>query len=437
MESTLAAPKSQTILAPHVHATVVEALQVLLNNDPALRNALVASLNVAVLAAKKQLNKDLYEAINREFQGNGWPTTVEAYLDYLDLYVRLIPNESDDPLYPNAWKSNGQANGYNQKVYDLLCQFYWLVDQKIPGSNVTLQSFPAFAEWLVAFAQAWGNFLDTEESLTKETLNSFKYDSMYNYELYAENEPNWHTFNEFFYREFNGANPQTGISPLRPIAAPNDNQTIVSPADCTFKADYPIDSQGNVLDTEGQPTTVTFKQTHTIGTINELLDGSPYAADFNNGTFVHYFLSPFDYHRFHTPVGGKILEIRKILGKVFLDVDLTEDGQWDAPDGAQDGYEFNQARGLVIVDAGEEVGKVAILPIGMAQVSGVDMYTQLENQMVPKGQEFGKFKFGGSDIIMLFQKNPNLYLFKNDPGHLPIHFQYGQTSVYWNVNNQQ
>jgi len=414
------------------HSLVVQELEHLLAENPGMRLALIASLNIAHEKAKRQLNSDLYNAINDVFQGNGWPTTINAYLDYLDLYVRLIPNESNNPNYPNAWKSNGQQNGYNQKVYDLLCQFYWLVDQKAPGTELTLQSFQDFADWLGNFAKAWGQFLDTPESLTKETLHSFKYDPMYNFSLYDENEKNWTTFNEFFYREFNGADPITGISPLRPIADPTNNTTIVSPADCTFKENYPIDDRGNVLDITGKQTQITFKQTHTIGTVNELLANSPYAEDFYGGTFVHYFLSPFDYHRFHTPVAGKVLEIEAIPGKVFLDVDLTSDGQWDAPDNATDGYEFNQARGLIIIDAGPIVGKVAILPIGMAQVSGVMMNENLKGQSVIKGQEFGKFRFGGSDIIMLFQKTPDLYLFKNDPSHTPIHFQYGQTAVYWN-----
>lgn len=423
----------KTSLSEHVHSPIVDKLKTLLSKNEDMRTALLASLKAANDSAQESLNKDLYNAINNEFKGNGWPVTIEAYFDYLDLYVRLVPNETNDPNYPNAWKSNGEENGYNQKVYDLLCQFYWLVDQKVPNTTITLQNFDDFAAWLVDFAQAWGRFLDTKPSLTKESLHSFKYDSMYNYPLYAANESSWNTFNTFFYREFNDADPETGISPLRPIAAPDTNETIVAPADCTFKEDYPIDSEGNVLDTEGQKTKIKFKQTHTIGTVDELLDNSAYAKDFYGGTFVHYFLSPFDYHRFHTPVSGKILEIKALQGKVFLNVNLTEDGQWDAPDGAEDGYEFNQARGLVIVDAGPVVGKVAILPIGMAQVSGVEMYTKLQGQTVVKGQEFGKFKFGGSDIIMLFEKKPSdLYMFKKDPAHNPIHFQYGQTAVYWN-----
>ena len=421
-----------TSLSEHTHAPVVEKLKVLLEGNEEMCIALLASLNAANISAVDNLNESLYHAINNEFNGNGWPVTIEDYFGYLDMYVQLIPNERNDPDYPNAWKSDGTANGYNQKVYDLLCQFYWLVDQKVPDTDITLQSFEDFAAWLVEFAKAWGEFLDTTPSLTKEGLESFKSDFMYNYPLYAANESNWNTFNTFFYREFNGADPVTGKSPLRPIADPTNNETIVAPADCTFKQDYPIDAEGNVLDVDGKKTKNRLKNTHTIGTVSELLDNSEYAKDFYGGTFVHYFLSPFDYHRFHTPVSGEILEIKALQGKVFLNV-LMSDGQWHAPDGGEDGYEFNQARGLVIVDAGPVVGKVAILPIGMAQVSGVEMYENLKDQTVVKGQEFGKFRFGGSDIIMLFEKEPkDLYMFKNDPANNPIHFQYGQTAVYWN-----
>lgn len=428
----------------HAHSEVVQELQTLLTANPPMKVALEASLIAARISAETKLNSDLYNAYNDVFNGNAWPITIENYYDYLDMYVRLVPDESDDPNYPNAWKSTDTSNGYNQKVFDLLCQFYWLVDQKVPDSNLSMQSFPEFSDWLVKFAQAWGSFLNTTDSLTKESLYSFKHNPMYNYPLYADNASTWTTFNQFFYREFNHADAVTGISPLRPIAAPTDNTTIVAPADCTYKEDYKIDAEGNVLGKDGQITQNRLKHTHTIGTVEELLDGSTYASDFYGGTFVHYFLGPYDYHRFHTPVSGKVLEIKDIQGKVYLNVEMTDDGEFDAPDGSGDGYEFNQARGLIIVDAGEEVGKVAILPIGMAQVSGVLMYTEEdekngitkemvinEGQEVVKGREFGKFCFGGSDIIMLFEKPvSDLYLFKRDPGHVPIHFQYGQTAIY-------
>ena len=437
MESTTLEQKDVAAHVAHAHSQIVQDLKKILKEDPTMEIALLDSLMIASTLAKKDLNGDLFYAINNEFNGNGWPTTLEGYYDYLDIYVRMVPNESNDPNYPNAWSSTGEKNGYNQKVYDLLCQFYWLVDQKVPGTQLSMQSYEKFADWLVEFATDWGNFLDTPESLTKESLMSFKHDNMYNYWLYSDNAASWKTFNEFFHRDFNNAAPGTGITPLRPIAEPDHNGIVVSPADCTYKMDYAIDSTGNVMGNDGKPASIILKNTHSIGTVSELLDGSEYSDAFNGGTFVHYFLSPFDYHRFHTPVIGKVLEIKPVTGKVYLDVSMTSDGQFDAPDasssGNSQGYEFTQSRGVVVMDGGPEVGKVAIIPIGMCQVSGVTMYENLQGKNVAKGQEFGYFSFGGSDIIMLFEKpQKDLYLFKRDPGHIAIHFQYGQAAVYPN-----
>ena len=260
-------------------------------------------------------------------------------------------------------------------------------------------------------------------------------DPMYNIPLYNQNAKEWNCFNTFFYREFNGADKK-GHSPLRPIAEPGNNNAITSPADCTYKETFEIGKDGKVLGVDGKPTSVTLKHTHRISTIAELLQDEKLAEAFYGGTFVHYFLSPFDYHRFHSPVDGMVKACKAVQGKVFLDVQLNGDGEFHAPDSSLGGYEFQQSRGVFVVDAGKEVGLVAAVPIGMAQVSGVDMYTKLKGKKVNKGDEFGKFMFGGSDTILLFQKNPDLYLWKNDPSHNPIHFQFGQVAAYWKVKGQ-
>lgn len=412
-----------------------------IKSDKVFYEALQISLMVAQQKAYAELNRDLYHAIDNVFGGDnqGWPSTPEDYLNYVEKYLVLIPNEMNDPDYPTAWTSDSTTNGYNQKVYDLLCQFYFLVDQPIPTMGITLQDYKkggfVFADWLRDFAIDWGNFLDTKESLPSWALASFIADPMYNMDLYIDDAKNWNSFNEFFYREFNGANKK-GHTPLRPIAEPGNNNAIVSSADCTYKMMYHIDDEGNVLDINGQPSSLTLKNTHTITTVNELLQNDKLAKHFYGGTFVHYFLSPFDYHRFHSPIDGRVKECKWVQGKVFLDVELTSEGEFDAPDSAQGGYEFVQSRGVFVVDGGDPVGMVASVPIGMAQVSGVDMY-KLKGRKVRKGDEFGKFMFGGSDTILLFQKNPNLYLWKNDPGHTPIHFQFGQVCAYWDVRKQQ
>jgi phosphatidylserine decarboxylase len=66
-----------------------------------------------------------------------------------------------------------------------------------------------------------------------------------------------------------------------------------------------------------------------------------------------------------------------------------------------DTYQFNQERGLVVVDS-PELGLVAVLPIGMSYVSSVNLTPEL-GATLQKGEEFGYFLFGGSDIVVVFQ----------------------------------
>ena len=62
----------------HSHSEVVQELKRLLAINPEMELALLASLNVASIKAESALNKDLYAALNDEFNGNAWPTTIEG-----------------------------------------------------------------------------------------------------------------------------------------------------------------------------------------------------------------------------------------------------------------------------------------------------------------------------------------------------------------------
>ncbi len=62
-----------------------------------------------------------------------------------------------------------------------------------------------------------------------------------------------------------------------------------------------------------------------------------------------------------------------VAGVCHLDVAI-KDTRFDAPDSAHEGYHFTQARGLAVIDTKEspngDIGLVAVLPVGMAQVRG-------------------------------------------------------------------
>ncbi len=426
---------------------VIQQLNAQISNNRELADLLTKSLIAANNAAESgpnKLNSSLYQAINNLYFSYGWPTTTDGYLKYLMAFAEVVPSENTDPSI-TAWNNNDQQNGYSQEIYDRLCHFYWLINQPVEykGNTIVMQNYKtmdfSFAKWLVDYANAWGSFLNTPQSLTQETLDSFKKDLMYNLQDSSDYIDGWNCFNDFFYRKLNPF--QSDRSPMRPIANPQMNKVVSSPADCTFKAIYKIDNSGNVIDNDDNHCPITLKNTHTLGTVKELLNRSELAGQFNGGTFVHYFLSPFDYHRFHVPVNGKVLSSEAVQGNVFLNVELSG-GQFDAPDGAGDGYEFTQARGVIIIDTKEsdagDIGKVAIIPIGMAQVSSVHMELEA-GQNVKKGDEFGYFAFGGSDIIMLFEAPSKALTFvtemAGEQGAVkPFHFKYGEVSVIVDEN---
>ena len=139
---------------------------------------------------------------------------------------------------------------------------------------------------------------------------------------------------------------------------------------------------------------------------------------------MHAFLNTTDYHRQHAPVAGKVVESRNIQGTAYLQViadpipgqddasKLTMKRTFDAPD--DPGYEFMQARGLIIIES--EIGSVAVLPMGMAQVSSV-VITAEEGVTLAKGEEISYFQFGGSDIVMVFERASNVCFTANVGDH--------------------
>jgi phosphatidylserine decarboxylase len=90
----------------------------------------------------------------------------------------------------------------------------------------------------------------------------------------------------------------------------------VSAADSTFDDFWDINNSIVDFTIKGLP-----------WTIDKLLAGSQYANEFVNGQFMHAFLAPYDYHRLHAPIGGKVLEAKIIPGNVYLEVTVRTDSE--------------------------------------------------------------------------------------------------------------
>lgn len=235
----------------------------------------------------------------------------------------------------------------------------------------------SFIAWMKKYMEARGQFMDTPASAAR--ISSYTDLPNFHMEDYIADPSGWMTFNQFFARELKPGK--------RPVAEPCNNKVIVSPADSVFEGAWEIDANSKVT-VKG----VTWR-------IAKLLEGSPYQDAFKNGIYTHSFLNANDYHRYHVAVAGQIKEVRKIQGRVYMDMIRRADGSLQAIDG--DRYQYNQERGLIVIDS-PEVGLVAVLPVGMGPISSVNLTPEVGARL-QKGEECGYFMFGGSDIVMLFQ----------------------------------
>jgi len=331
--------------------------------------------------------------------------TTADYLDFINGLLRWVPSE----------------NVQGKDINNHLCKFHFVLDQppvkQLQNAIVPHPKAPpltALSAWMVRFAKAMGAFLDTPESLTPESLASFKTTPSYNMSDYIEPRGGWRTFNELFARSFKPG--------YRPVAAIADQTVIVSPAESTFSGQWEVRADSHV----------TVKNLH--WEVRELLEESPHKDRFVNGLFMHAFLGPNDYHRQHAPVGGTVLEARVIPGQVYFQViaepvagsatgalSLKPRRTFDALDGA--GYQFAQARGLIVLDT--PIGLVAILPIGMCQVSSVVITAEV-GVTVRKGEELSYFQFGGSDIVLLFEAKSNVSITAQAGTHYKMGTRIGQ-----------
>ena len=316
---------------------------------------------------------------------------LEDYLTWIDALVTWAPRERGDTRF----------------IYHRLAEFYFFLDQEpVKGLQSPIRpsdgvpDLTPLSAWIKEYAQAWGSYLGTTESA--KAVDSFRTNPMFNWDEYMPPPSGYFTFNQFFARH---------VKPgMRPIAGLRDDNVLVSPADSTFVGWWQVSEQSKIYVERNTIDVLDIKGIQ--WSIHQLLEGSAYADRFRGGIFTHSFLNTFDYHRWHAPVQGRILEARVIQGQAFMDIGVKHaivDGKTenvlDARDGT--GYQFVQTRGLVVIDS--PIGLVACLPMGMAQVSSVVITAEV-GQTLHKGEELGYFQFGGSDFVMVFERASNVQL---------------------------
>ncbi|KAJ5505147.1 hypothetical protein N7463_008021 [Penicillium fimorum] len=355
--------------------------------------------------------------------------TLDSYLQYCEGLLRWVPN----------------VDTTGDELLRRILVFYWVFDQpSVLGLQTRIspetsnEDLSWLSYWLVCFARQQGQFLSTPESAG--LLYTFYLNPKYNQEaaLWEKPTSGWQSFNHWFSREWKN------IDRARPIDGISLDHVITMPAESTYAGNWPIKEGRIQLQIKGVE--------YYNWPVKDLLQTTENIWD--EGHFTHSFLGPADYHRQHAPVSGEVIEARVIQNQVYLQVakntttgkiyadramvrapaevkrrrgvrvQYESEGEGgedvsshdptnedlDAPDDA--GYQWCQTRGLIVIQT-KEYGKVAILPIGMAQVSSV-ILTVKKGDHVLKGQNISYFQFGGSDCVMVFEKGVDFQLKPKD-----------------------
>ena len=388
-------PTSAVLAEENNHKPITQELINLVENNPEIGNMLEKSI-----AEAKKANPDLKT------------NPVQSLSDYYDFIDRA------SELLPQDMIESSPSFTLRDQMLQGICYFYFLVSQPLPELedkglfNNTLQYYQPFSSWLRNFAKTQGTYLDTEESWNEEIYQKAYNDPEFGLQKgWYESPSNWHTFNQFFAKYLESPD-------MRPIASPNDPAVVTSPADSVPQGVWQIDKDSNIQVEGGLKVKLV-----TYYSVQDLLGkDSNYKDAFANGVLTHTFLNVNDYHRYHFAVGGTIKEKEIISQNVALEVSWDEEqGKYVPIDST--GWQFTQTRGCVIVDTGE-YGLVALIPMGMAQVSSVNFEDNVEvGATVKKGDMLGNFLFGGSDFIMLFQEKAGFEItapMENDTDHKHI-----------------
>ncbi|KAA6407928.1 MAG: phosphatidylserine decarboxylase [Lasallia pustulata] len=261
---------------------------------------------------------------------------------------------------------------------------------------------PASAEVLGADPGGWFGETGSKDltSVANVGGTSFKFEEMYVCDPSAKHH-GFNSWDGFFTRLF-----KEGI---RPVAGPDNPDIIANACESTpYNVAYDVKARDKFW-VKGQPYSTVDMLAH-----DEL------AEQFVGGSIYQAFLSALSYHRWHSPVTGKIVKAYVKEGTYYSEPPFEE---FDGPKGADEkgesmGQGFITAtatRAIIFIEADSPtIGLMAFLGVGMAEVSTCDI-TVKEGQHVKKGDEIGMFHFGGSTHCLLFRKGLDVQGFP-EPG---------------------
>jgi phosphatidylserine decarboxylase len=205
------------------------------------------------------------------------------------------------------------------------------------------------------------------------------------------------SWDDFFTREFR--------SGVRPVAHPEDDTIIVNACE---SAPYRIARHVRLHDKfwiKSQPYSIVH-----------MLANDSLAPLFVGGTVYQAYLSPLSYHRWHSPISGRVTKAYVKDGTYYSEAP-SEGFDPAGPNDSQGYITAVATRALIFIEADNpSIGLMCLLAVGMSEVSSCQIIAY-EGQHVRKGDQIGMFHFGGSTHCLIFR--PGVHLEFDHHGQTP------------------
>ncbi|WP_375388796.1 phosphatidylserine decarboxylase family protein [uncultured Amnibacterium sp.] len=350
---------------------------------------------------------------HRERAGEGGPLhpAVRAFGDLV---------EGDPILRMHAHRmieEEPQAKGYSEQPVESLDQLLVLMDEVLTtapeyGEAMVATPLGAVLDWTMGtpagFAfyrdprvnaalrdvlNAWAEYLEGPDSLSvlnaspsgwmgqaaREAIGIERFQ-------HDPDAPHWGftSWNDFFTRRL--------AEQARPVAEPDDDTVVVAACEAT---PYRI--------ANGVQRSDDFWIKREPYSLVEMLAGDESVDALVGGTVFQAFLSPTDYHRWHSPVAGRILRATVVPGTYYSEADSQGDAA--AEPTVSQGYLTHVAtRAVVVLEAdAASIGTLALVFVGMSDVSSCIVAPGIApGAHVAKGDELGWFQYGGSSWCGVF-----------------------------------
>jgi phosphatidylserine decarboxylase len=371
-----------------------------------------------ILKAKKRKYADSIQALARLIDENevvGWlvENACKENLNIIDSHLKSakgipIPRIKDKATLLHAFNTllTTPPSYINFDLVGLpFSAFVVGIDPTLSGT--VLFRLPMFNDRMAAILQEWNKFLDTPASnvgfrVEGEQWLSPTAKKQYDFPIWKKDSdtlPYWKSWNSFFTRQFE--NP----AKERPIADPDSNRTVICPNDGSLFRWQPNIAENDVFWFKDMKYSLSDILSSPVKEQQKLIDRHGLVEMFTGGYIFQTYLNPYNFHRWWCPVNGEVLfKPFAIPGCFFNKLVLPDFG--GATTASLPYLTQVNARGLIVFKT-KDYGHVCCIPLGMSEVSSIEFDRAMtKGATVRKGQEMGKFNYGGSSFAIIYEKLP-------------------------------